>query len=76
MPLPLPSSPSPVASPCVRRCTLDQDDVCVGCGRTLEDIRQWGAMSEAQRADCVAQAEVRRRERDWRWAPPGGPAQG
>ncbi|HIV71322.1 MAG TPA: DUF1289 domain-containing protein [Candidatus Aquabacterium excrementipullorum] len=66
MSLSLPSSPAPVASPCVRRCTLDQDDVCVGCGRTLDDIRQWGEMTEAQRAECVARAEVRRRERDWR----------
>ncbi len=71
MPLSLPSSLdlAPVASPCVRRCALDQDEVCVGCGRTLEDIRQWRTMSEAQRAECVAQAEVRRHERDWRRAP-------
>lgn len=66
------STATPVASPCVRRCTLDQDDVCVGCGRTLDDIRQWGKMSEAQRADCVARATQRReaREAAWQSAPP------
>ena len=31
------------ASPCVRRCTLDPDDLCVGCGRTLDEILEWAA---------------------------------
>ncbi|RRS03776.1 DUF1289 domain-containing protein [Aquabacterium soli] len=76
MSLPLPSSPVPapstptvtVASPCVRRCTLDQDDVCIGCGRTLDDIRQWGTMSDAQRGECVARAAQRRQERELSWS--------
>lgn len=25
-------------SPCVGLCTLDDDDVCIGCGRTLDEI--------------------------------------
>lgn len=48
--------PAPVPSPCVRCCTLDHDDVCLGCGRTLQDITGWTAMSEAQKAQCVARA--------------------
>ena len=82
MSLPLPPSPAPaastlaapVASPCVRRCTLDQDDVCIGCGRTLDDIRQWGTMTEAQRTDCVARAALRREAREPSWLPPAGGA--
>ena len=81
MSLPLPPSstpeaPLPVASPCVRRCTLDQDDVCIGCGRTLDDIRQWGAMSNEQRGECVARAAQRRHERELSWQPGPGPGPG
>lgn len=68
------SATGPVTSPCVRRCTLDQDDVCVGCGRTLDEIRQWGVMTQAQREACVASAARRREARDAAWAAP--PAQG
>lgn len=74
--LTIPSSPAPgasasasVASPCVRRCTLDEGDVCVGCGRTLDDIRQWREMTEAERADCVARAAQRRQAREAAWQP-------
>lgn len=72
-PSPAPGAPLPVASPCVRRCTLDQDDVCIGCGRTLDDIRQWGTMSNDQRGECVARAALRRHERELSWVPKQGP---
>lgn len=32
-----------IKSPCVRNCCLDDYDVCVGCGRTLEEILIWGS---------------------------------
>nr|WP_254619459.1 DUF1289 domain-containing protein [Vibrio metschnikovii] len=25
-------------SPCVRHCCLDDKDICIGCGRTLDEI--------------------------------------
>lgn len=58
-----PDAPLPpqaaVPSPCVRLCTLDDDDMCVGCGRTLDDIRRWQAMPDADKAACVARARQR-----------------
>ncbi|MDJ0758052.1 MAG: DUF1289 domain-containing protein [Woeseiaceae bacterium] len=35
-------------SPCVMICTLDDDDRCLGCGRTLEQISDWALMSKEQ----------------------------
>lgn len=35
---------APTASPCVQICTLD-DDVCIGCGRTVAEIANWTRMS-------------------------------
>lgn len=51
--------PPAVISPCVRLCTLDEADVCVGCGRTLADITSWTKMPDADKAACVAQARAR-----------------
>jgi len=56
-----PTPPSPTTSPCVRLCTLNDDDTCVGCGRTLDDIRQWSTMSDEARAACVSRAHDRLR---------------
>lgn len=41
-------------SPCVRNCTLNDQDICLGCGRTLEDITSWTKMSDDDKAACVA----------------------
>ena len=31
---------SKVVSPCIKMCTL-QDDFCIGCGRTTQEIAEW-----------------------------------
>lgn len=48
-----------VASPCRRQCCLDEQDICLGCGRTLQDILDWSTAGPLrQRAICAA-AETR-----------------
>ena len=43
-----------VESPCVRICTLDDRQICVGCGRSLDEIARWSRMtSDERRAVCV-----------------------
>lgn len=29
------------ANPCVRNCCLDDDNICLGCGRSLPEILEW-----------------------------------
>ncbi len=44
------SVPPPTAeSPCIKVCQLDLDSRCLGCGRTIDEIRDWSAMTHAQR---------------------------
>ncbi|WP_309674680.1 DUF1289 domain-containing protein, partial [Pseudomonas sp.] len=31
----------PVLSPCVNICALDDDDICTGCQRTVDEITRW-----------------------------------
>ena len=37
-----------LASPCVNICKVE-DDVCIGCGRTLDEIANWTSMSNEER---------------------------
>jgi hypothetical protein len=37
-------------TPCVNICLLDADlGLCVGCGRTIEEISRWATMSDRER---------------------------
>jgi predicted Fe-S protein YdhL (DUF1289 family) len=43
-----------VSSPCIKICTMDAASrLCVGCGRSLEEIARWGSMSEAERLEIM-----------------------
>ncbi|MDH3388413.1 MAG: DUF1289 domain-containing protein [Gammaproteobacteria bacterium] len=56
-----------VESPCVRKCTLGDDDVCVGCYRAIDEICAWGGASNARREEILLKA-AQRRERNARRA--------
>jgi predicted Fe-S protein YdhL (DUF1289 family) len=45
-------------SPCIRHCTLDAQDVCVGCRRTLDEILRWTTMTAAERQAVMARTSV------------------
>lgn len=49
-----------VASPCVRNCCLDDDDVCLGCFRSLPEICAWSTADDRERLSCLARAEQRK----------------
>lgn len=50
----------PVASPCVSVCRLDPERLgCEGCLRTLDEIRAWKTMDNAQRLSVWRQVEAR-----------------
>jgi predicted Fe-S protein YdhL (DUF1289 family) len=53
----------PLASPCVRNCCLDDDNVCMGCGRSLAEIVQWGTASDADKTAILARSRERLRAR-------------
>ena len=55
-------APPRVASPCIKVCVLDARSVCVGCGRTIDEITQWSALTEEQQRLICDRAEQRRRQ--------------
>ena len=50
-------------SPCIRVCTLDDDRICVGCGRHIDEIVAWTVMGIQEQRAVLARSEQRRRER-------------
>jgi predicted Fe-S protein YdhL (DUF1289 family) len=39
-----------IESPCVKVCTLDaRSGICLGCGRTIDEIARWTVMNAAER---------------------------
>ena len=43
-------------TPCVNICLLDSETgLCVGCGRTIEEIASWASMSDSDRRAIMAQ---------------------
>jgi len=44
-------------------CVLDPDSgLCLGCGRTIDEIARWSAMTEAERTRIMA--DLARRKAD------------
>jgi predicted Fe-S protein YdhL (DUF1289 family) len=38
-----------VPSPCVGVCKLDSDFVCIGCGRTIDEVLKWREYTDEQK---------------------------
>ena len=54
-----------IETPCRNICALDaRSSICLGCGRTLDEIAGWGAMSAAERRRIMAELPARMRPRD------------
>ncbi|MGB1799674.1 MAG: DUF1289 domain-containing protein [Gammaproteobacteria bacterium] len=48
-----------IESPCVRNCCLDNDDICLGCHRSLSEITAWTAMSKQEQKVVLQNAKQR-----------------
>jgi uncharacterized protein len=45
-----------VETPCNRTCVLHPVlQLCIGCGRSLDEIARWLALTDPERADVMAQ---------------------
>ena len=51
------------ASPCIRQCCLDEQDICVGCFRTIEEIIHWSASSDAEKTQIIERCKQRKEQR-------------
>ena len=57
----------PVASPCVSICALDEQDICTGCQRNVDEITRWSRMDNAERRAVLALCHERAKSSGLLW---------
>ncbi len=55
-----PTVQTSIASPCIRNCCLDNNDVCLGCYRHLEEIKAWSQASAQQKSTILSAVAQRK----------------
>jgi uncharacterized protein len=55
------SNPDSLSTPCIRNCCLTDDDICLGCFRSLNEISLWTKVDENTRHDILINAEKRKK---------------
>jgi predicted Fe-S protein YdhL (DUF1289 family) len=53
--------PTLIESPCVRNCCLNDDDICLGCGRNLQEITRWSTSNDFTKQTILIAASERRK---------------
>jgi uncharacterized protein len=54
------ASDNAISSPCNRVCMMHPiSRICIGCGRSLDEIARWGTLSEADRLAVMARLPAR-----------------
>jgi predicted Fe-S protein YdhL (DUF1289 family) len=49
-----------IQTPCNKVCTIDPASrLCAGCGRSLDEIARWTALTDAERARVMAELPQR-----------------
>ncbi|MGA9083193.1 MAG: DUF1289 domain-containing protein [Pseudolabrys sp.] len=49
-----------IETPCVKICTLDAlMGLCLGCGRTVDEITRWATMSATERTQVMRELPSR-----------------
>ncbi|MBA2689301.1 MAG: DUF1289 domain-containing protein [Burkholderiales bacterium] len=52
-----------IATPCVRNCCLGDDDICVGCYRSIAEILSWSDASEEEKKEILDRCHTRYKQR-------------
>ena len=45
-----------IQSPCTRHCGLNTDGICVGCGRTVRELRIWSKCNDEEKKEIVTKS--------------------
>jgi uncharacterized protein len=48
-----------VQSPCIGNCCLDENLICLGCFRSIEEIKEWGLVDDHRRRLILRNAQQR-----------------
>lgn len=48
-----------VTSPCINICRLDDNKICVGCNRTIEEITAWTKYTDKEKLEVLGKINDR-----------------
>ncbi len=51
-----------IESPCISICALDDNDICMGCFRSVEEITRWSQADDSERKTILAVSGERARK--------------
>jgi len=52
-----------ISSPCIQVCKIDPEtNLCDGCGRTVDEIRDWRRLEESERLEIMGGLRERMRK--------------
>ncbi|MDD5267275.1 MAG: DUF1289 domain-containing protein [Methylococcales bacterium] len=55
------SNPDRPSSPCISLCCLNDDNICLGCFRSINEITLWSQVDEKTRHYFLINAESRKK---------------
>ena len=59
-----PAFDTTIASPCISVCQIDDTTgLCIGCHRSMDEIREWPIMSAAEKTDVLGRIAERKSAR-------------
>jgi predicted Fe-S protein YdhL (DUF1289 family) len=56
-----------IVSPCKNTCSVNKDNVCLGCGRTVDEITGWEASNSELKQEIVINSDKRLKEIQAQW---------
>jgi predicted Fe-S protein YdhL (DUF1289 family) len=54
-------NPTPISSPCIGKCLLGPDKICIGCFRTINEITVWSQVDDETRNVFLNNIECRKK---------------
>ncbi|TQV88633.1 DUF1289 domain-containing protein [Aliikangiella coralliicola] len=55
---------TPITSPCISQCCLDEEDICVGCFRHIDEITGWHGADNQRRQEILDNTAKRKLAKD------------
>jgi uncharacterized protein len=52
-----------ISSPCIRNCCLDEEDICVGCFRHVNEIMLWQNATYIKKQQILSLAAARKKQK-------------
>lgn len=49
-----------VKNPCIQVCRYDDEGICIGCYRTMQEAANWIFLSEQQKTEVIRRTEERK----------------